>query len=393
MEHFGTTPEGEDVRIYKLTNAGGVEARITDYGGIVVSLKVPDRDGVLGDVVLGYDTLDDYIKDNPYFGTITGRYANRITNGRFTLNGKTYQLATNLPPNHLHGGEKGFDKVVWGAEPFAGERGVGVVLSYVSVDGEEGYPGTLNAKVAYTLTDDNALRIDYEATTDKTTIVNLTNHSYFNLKDGGQSSMLDHVLTLNADHFTPTDKTQIPTGEIRPVEGTPLDFRQPTPVGARIDLEDEQLKFGFGYDHNFVLNQSEEALWLAARVQEPTTGRIMEVFTSEPGVQFYSGNFLDRSISGKGGVAYQRRTGFCLETQHYPDSPNRDNFPSTVLNPGKPIAQPPCTSFRLRASAAQRRGRKPGGPCPHGHRSFQFSLLNVDENLGAAPRKHAPQRA
>ena len=335
MEHFGTTPEGEDVRIYKLTNAGGVEARITDYGGIVVSLKVPDRDGVLGDVVLGYDTLDDYIKDNPYFGTITGRYANRITNGRFTLNGKTYQLATNLPPNHLHGGERGFDKVVWGAEPFADERGVGVVLSYVSVDGEEGYPGNLNAKVAYTLTDDNALRIDYEATTDKPTVINLTNHSYSNLKDGGQRSMLDHVLTLNADHFTPTDKTQIPTGEIRPVEGTPLDFRQPTPIGARIDLEDEQLKFGFGYDHNFVLNQSEEALWLAARVQEPTTGRIMEVFTSEPGVQFYSGNFLDGSISGKGGIAYQRRAGFCLETQHYPDSPNRDNFPSTVLNPGE----------------------------------------------------------
>ena len=335
MEHFGTTPEGENVRIYKLTNAGGVEARITDYGGIVVSLKVPDRDGVLGDVVLGYDTLDDYIKDNPYFGTITGRYANRITNGRFTLNGKTYQLATNLPPNHLHGGERGFDKVAWGAEPFADERGVGVRLTYLSVDGEEGYPGTLNAQVAYTLTDNNALRIDYEATTDKPTIINLTNHSYFNLKDGGQSSMLDHVLTLNADHFTPTDKTQIPTGEIRPVEGTHLDFRQPTPIGARIDLEDEQLKFGFGYDHNFVLNQSEEALWLAARVQEPTTGRIMEVFTSEPGVQFYSGNFLDGSISGKGGIAYQRRAGFCLETQHYPDSPNRDNFPSTVLNPGE----------------------------------------------------------
>ena len=311
------------------------EARITDYGGIVVSLKVPDRDGVLGDVVLGYDTLDDYIKDNPYFGTITGRYANRITNGRFTLNGKIYQLATNLPPNHLHGGERGFDKVVWGAEPFADERGVGVRLTYLSVDGEEGYPGTLNGQVAYTLTDDNALRIDYEATTDKPTIINLTNHSYFNLKDGGQSSMLDHVLTLNADHFTPTDKTQIPTGEIRPVEGTPLDFRQPSPIGARIDLEDEQLKFGFGYDHNFVLNQSEEALWLAARVQEPTTGRIMEVFTSEPGVQFYSGNFLDGSISGKGGIAYQRRAGFCLETQHYPDSPNRDNFPSTVLNPGE----------------------------------------------------------
>ena len=334
-EYFGTTPDGQDVHIFTLTNAQRVEARLTNYGGIVVSLKVPDRDGVLGDVVLGYDTLDDYIKDNPYFGTITGRYANRITNGRFTLNGKTYQLATNLPPNHLHGGEKGFDKVVWGAEPFANERGVGVVLTYVSVDGEEGYPGTLNAKVTYTLTDDNALRIDYEATTDKPTIVNLTNHSYFNLKDGGKSSILDHALTLNADHFTPTDKTQIPTGEIRNVDGTPLDFRQATPIGARIDQEDEQLKFGFGYDHNFVLSQSKEGLWLAARVQEPTTGRIMQVLTSEPAVQFYSGNFLDGSITGKGDVAYQRRAGFCLETQHYPDSPNHDNFPSTVLNPGE----------------------------------------------------------
>ena len=335
MEHFGTTPEGEDVQIYTLTNAGGVEARITDYGGIVVSLKVHDRDGVLGDVVLGYDTLDDYVKDNPFFGTITGRYANRITAGRFTLDGKTYQLATNLPPNHLHGGEKGFDKVVWGAEPFADEKGAGLILTYVSVDGEEGYPGTLNAKVTYTLTDGNAFRIDYEATTDKPTIVNLTNHSYFNLKDGGQSSMLDHVMMLNADHFTPTDKTQVPTGEIRKVEGTPFDFRQATPIGARIDQEDEQLKFGFGYDHNFVLNQSDEALWLAARVHELTSGRIMEIFTSEPGVQFYSGNFLDGSIIGKEGIAYQHRAGFCPETQHYPDSPNKDNFPSTVLNPGE----------------------------------------------------------
>ena len=347
MEHFGATPEGEDVKIYTVTNAGGVEARITDYGGIVVSLKVPDRDGVLGDVVLGYDTLDDYLKDNPFFGTITGRYANRITAGRFTLDGKTYQLATNLPPNHLHGGEKGFDKVVWGTEPFANERGAGLILTYVSVDGEEGYPGTLNVKVTYTLTHDNTLRIDYEATTDKTTIVNLTNHSYFNLKDGGQSSMLDHVLTLNADHFTPTGKTQIPTGEIRPVEGTPFDFRQATPIGARIDQEDEQLKFGFGYDHNFVLNQSDEALWLAARVHELTSGRIMEIFTSEPGVQFYSGNFLDGSIIGKEGIAYQHRAGFCLETQHYPDSPNHDNFPSTVLNPGETYRTTTVHKFSL----------------------------------------------
>ncbi len=335
MEHFGTTPDGEDAHIFTLTNAGGAEARVTTYGGIVVSLKVPDRDGVLGDVVLGYDTLADYINENPFFGTITGRYANRITAGRFTLNDKVYQLATNLPPNHLHGGEKGFDKVVWKAEPVADDTGVGLVLTYVSADGEEGYPGTLSTKVTYTLTDDNNFRIDYEATTDKPTIVNLTNHSYFNLKDAGKSSMLDHVLMFNADHFTPTGKTQMPTGEIRPVEGTPFDFRQPTPIGARIDQQDEQLQYGFGYDHNFVLNQSEEGPWLAARVHEPTSGRIMEVFTTEPGVQFYSGNFLDGSITGKGGVAYQHRAGFCLETQHYPDSPNQDHFPSTVLNPGE----------------------------------------------------------
>ncbi len=335
MEHFGTTRDGEDAQIYTLTNAGGAEARVTTYGGILVSLKMPDRDGVLGDVILGYDTLDDYSKDHPYFGTTTGRYANRIANGRFTLNGKAYQLAVNMPPSHVHGGEKGFDKVVWGAEPFADEKGVGVVLTYLSVDGEEGYPGNLNTKVTYTLTDDNALRIDYEATTDKTTLVNLTNHAYFNLKDGGKSSMLDHVLTLNADHFTPADKTLVPTGEIRSVEGTPLDFRQPTPIGARIDLDDEQLGFGGGYDHNFVLNQSDEAPWLAARVEEPTTGRLMEIFTSEPGVQFYSGNGLDGSNTGKGGTVYQQRAGFCLETQHYPDSPNKDNFPSTVLHPGE----------------------------------------------------------
>ncbi len=335
MENFGTTPDGKDAQIYTLTNAGGAEARVTNYGGILVSLKMPDRDGVLGDVILGFDALEDYIKDHPFFGTTTGRYANRIANGRFTLDGKEYQLAVNMPPSHVHGGEKGFDKVVWGAEPFADEKGVGVVLTYLSVDGEEGYPGNLNTKVTYTLTDDNALRIDYEATTDKTTLVNLTNHAYFNLKDGGKSSTMDHVLTLNADHFTPADKTLVPTGEIRSVEGTPLDFRQPTPIGARIDMEDEQLGFGGGYDHNFVLNQSDEALWLVARVEEPTTGRIMEIFTSEPGVQFYSGNGLDGSNTGKGGTVYQHRAGFCLETQHYPDSPNKDNFPSTVLNPGE----------------------------------------------------------
>lgn len=337
MEYFGTTPDGENVHVYTLTNSKGSEARIITYGGIVVSLKLPDRNGVLGDVVLGFDTLGDYIEDNSccFFGTITGRYANRIANGRFSLSGREYQLATNLPPNHLHGGEKGFDKVVWKANPVAHDGSVGLAMTYVSPDGEEGYPGTLDVKVTYTLTDNDAFRIDYEATTNKPTIVNLTNHSYFNLKDGGQSSALNHLMMINADYFTPADKNGIPSGEIRSVQGTPFDFLEPKLIGSRINQNNQQLKFGTGYDHNFVLNEPEEELRLAAKVQESTTGRVMEIWTSEPGVQFYSGNFLDGSITGKAGVAYQRRAGFCLETQHYPDSPNKGNFPSTVLNPGE----------------------------------------------------------
>jgi aldose 1-epimerase len=334
VQEFGKSPEGEALQIYTLTNAQGMEARITNYGGIVVSLKTPDRTGALADVVLGHDSVAAYAK-SPYFGAIIGRYGNRIGNAKFTLQGKTYTLAQNNGPNHLHGGIKGFDKVAWKAEPGSSPEGQSLSLSYVSQDGEEGYPGTLNAKVVYVLTNDNALRIDYEATTDKPTIVNLTNHSYFNLKDAGATTILDHELTLNADRYTPVDKTLIPTGELAAVEGTPFDFRKPTAIGARIDGDHEQLKFGLGYDHNFVLNRSAEGLSLAATVVEPATGRRMEVLTTEPGIQFYSGNFLDGTITGRGGAVYQRRSGFCLETQHFPDSPNKPDFPSTTLEPGQ----------------------------------------------------------
>ena len=332
---FGTMPDGTQTRLYTLVNAKGEEVKITNYGGIVVSLKVLDKEGDLGDVVLGYDNLDDYINDTPYFGAIIGRYGNRIAKGKFTLDGAARELAVNNPPNALHGGLRGFDKVVWKAAPLAAQDSAGLVLSYVSQDGEEGYPGTLDVKVTYRWTDESELRIDYEATTDKPTVVNLTNHAYFNLKDAGASSILGHEMMIQADSFTPIDDTLIPTGEIRPVEGTPFDFRQATAIGARIGDDDEQLKFGLGYDHNFVLNRPGDGLVLAARVSEPTSGRVMEVLTTEPGVQFYSGNFLDGHHVGKGGTAYERRSGFCLETQHFPDSPNQPDFPSTVLRPGE----------------------------------------------------------
>jgi aldose 1-epimerase len=332
---FGSTASGEDVRLYTLTNSKGEEAKITNYGGIIVSLEVPDREGNLGDVMLGYDSVDDYIKDTPYFGALIGRYGNRIAKGKFTLDGNAYELAVNDGPNALHGGLKGFDKVVWSAEPLAGEESAGLVLSYVSQDGEEGYPGTLSVKVTYRWTNDSEIRIDYEATTDKPTVLNLTNHAYFNLKDGGASSILDHALMIQADGFTPIDETLIPTGEIRPVEGTPFDFRQATAIGARIGDDNEQLKFGLGYDHNFVLNRTGDGLVLAARVSEPTTGRVLEALTTEPGIQLYTGNFLDGHLVGKGGTAYAHRSAFCLETQHFPNSPNQPDFPSTALLPGE----------------------------------------------------------
>lgn len=330
---FGKTRDGTPVDLYVLRNSKGMEAAICNYGGIVVWLKVPDKHGKLGDVVLGYDHLDGYLTNNPYFGCLVGRYGNRIANGQFTLDGVTYQLAKNDGPNHLHGGLKGFDKVVWSAKSYLTPDGPAVELEYLSPDGEEGYPGNLSVKAIYTVTEDNALRLDFTATTDKPTICNLTHHSYFNL--AGKGDILGHVVMIPADKFTPVDSTLIPTGELRPVDGTPFDFRKPTAIGARINTDDEQLKFGKGYDHNWVYDKPVGKLTLLARVSEPTSGRVMEVWSTEPGLQFYSGNFLDGTITGKGGWVYQFRHGFCMEPQHFPDSPNKPHFPSTVLRPGQ----------------------------------------------------------
>jgi len=339
---FGRTKRGEVAHIYTLTNANGCEVRITNYGGIVVSLKVPDKAGELADVVLGYETLDKYIEKTPYFGALVGRYGNRIGKGKFTLNGKEYTLAVNNGPNHLHGGIIGFDKVVWRAKETRKPEGVGLELTYLSKDGEEGYPGNLSVTVRYLWTNDNELRIDYAATTDKPTVVNLTNHSYFNLACKGD--ILGHELMIDADKFTPVDEGLIPTGELRNVAGTPMDFRKATAIGARIEQPDEQLKFGLGYDHNWVLNRS-GSLRLVARMYEPTTGRVLEVYTTEPGVQFYCGNFLDGTITGKYGTVYHKRYGLCLETQHFPDSPNKPSFPSTVLKPGEKYASTTIYKF------------------------------------------------
>lgn len=325
---WGMTPEGQPVDLYTLINAKGAEARISTYGGVVVSLKVPDRSGSLGDIVAGFDNLQGYLKPPPYFGAIIGRYGNRVGNARFSLDGVEYKLAKNDGPNSLHGGLRGFDKRLWTARPLSPQS---LELTYLSKDGEEGYPGNLSATVVYTLTDANELRIDYSATTDKDTVVNLTNHSYFNL--AGEGDILGHLVEINADRFTPVDKGLIPTGELKSVAGTPFDFRTPQPIGARIEQKDEQLVFGHGYDHNWVLNRSGSGLERAAKVTDPKSGRVMEVLTTEPGLQFYSGNFLDGTLQGKGRV-YARRSAFCMETQHFPDSPNKPNFPSTVLKAG-----------------------------------------------------------
>ena len=330
---FGMTASREAVELYTLTNAKGMEARIMTYGGAVVSLKVPDRNGKLGDVVLGYETLDGYLKNNPYFGAIIGRYGNRIGKARFSLDGKEYTLGKNNGENTLHGGLKGFDKVVWKGKEVKSRDGGGLELTYLSKDGEEGFPGNLSVTVSYTLTNQNELKIEYNATTDKTTVVNLTNHSYFNL--AGEGSILQHELMINAGRFTPVDAGLIPTGELRSVKGTPMDFTQFAGIGTRIDQQDEQLTFGRGYDHNWVLNNATDKLAVAAKAYEPVSGRVMEVLTTEPGIQFYSGNFLDGTITGKGGQVYKQRYGFCLETQHFPDSPNKPGFPSTVLKPGR----------------------------------------------------------
>jgi len=344
---FGRTADGRDVDIYTLTNRRGAEARVITYGGAIVSLRVPDRRGHLDDVVLGFDDIAAYQHQTFYIGALIGRYGNRIARGRFTLDGVEYHLATNNGENHLHGGIRGFDKVVWKARPLAARGGAALELTYLSKDGEEGYPGSLSVRVVYTLTDANELRIDYTATTDKATVVNLTQHNYYNLAGAGSGDILNHRLTINASRFTPTDAGAIPTGELRSVKGTPFDFTRQTAIGARINGDDEQLKFGNGYDHNFVLDGRMGVLRKAAEVYEPTTGRVMEVWTTEPGMQFYTANYLD-GTPGKGGKPYPRRSAFCLETQHYPDSPNKPSFPSTVLRRGRRYSTTTVYKFSAR---------------------------------------------
>jgi aldose 1-epimerase len=334
QQHPFGTRDGRPVNLYTLTNSHGVEIHAMNYGGIILSIRVPDRKGQIADVVLGHDTLEGYIPNPPYIGAIVGRYANRVANGTFTLDGKTYTLPKNDGPNTLHGGvARTFDKVVWDGEPLKGKTGV--AFTYLSKDGEEGFPGNLTVKVTYTLTDGDELVIDYEATTDKATPINLSQHSYFNLAGEGNGEILNHEVMINADRFTPVDKNLIPTGELRPVKGTPLDFTTSTKIGARIDDTYDQLVLGHGYDHNFVINRKGDGLTLAARVHEPTSGRVLEVSTTQPGVQFYTGNFLDGTVTGKQGHVYKRRYGFCLETQHFPDSPNHPDFPTTILKPGE----------------------------------------------------------
>jgi len=330
---FGGELNGKRVELFTLRNANGVVTQITNYGGRVVNLFVPDRDGNFEDIVLGYSDLNGYLNSNEvYYGTLIGRYGNRIAKGQFVLNDSLYKLATNNGPNHLHGGPGGFHNVVWDAVQ-QDERTL--LLSYLSVDGEEGYPGNLQVNVTYELTDDNELKIQYWATTDKPTHVNLTHHSFFNLKGAGEGDVNDHLLQINANYFTPVDEGLIPTGEIRPVEGTPFDFRELTLIGERINHNDQQLIYGLGYDHNWILVEATEGLTFAAKVVEPASGRTMEVYTNEPAIQFYGGNFLNGSDVGKYGKVYAYRGALCLETQHYPDSPNQPAFPSTVLNPGE----------------------------------------------------------
>jgi len=343
---FGTLKDGRTVSIYKLTNRLGMEAEISDFGGIVVSLKTPDRDGVPEDIVLGYDTLDEYVGDTNYFGCIVGRYANRIAGGGFSMGSTRYSLARNDGENHLHGGLKGFNKVLWHATESSEPGCVSVSLSYVSPDGEEGYPGNLEVKVKYSLSDDGELMIDYKAEADKATHCNLSQHSYFNLKGAGNGDILDHFLTINSDSFTPIDGGLIPTGELRRVEGTPIDFTVPTLIEARINEQDEQLIFAGGYDHNWALN-TDNSETPAVTLHEPGSGRILEVYTTEPGLQFYSGNFLSSETNGKRGKRYPRRGALCLETQHFPDSPNKPHFPSTLLEPGETYRQTTVYRFSV----------------------------------------------
>ena len=341
---FERMTTGQAIDLYTLTNRNGVKVAITNFGGRVVSILAPDRHGKMADIVLGFDNLGGYLGNDPFFGALVGRYANRIAKARFTLDGVEYKLAQNDGENSLHGGRKGFDKTAWKARELS-QAPPALELTYLSKDGEESYPGNLSVKVVYTLNDSNELNIDYAATTDKDTVLNLTNHSYFNLAGQGSGDVLKHELMINAERFTPVDVTLIPTGELRSVEDTPFDFRKPTAIGARINADNEQLKFGKGYDHNFVLNHEGNGLTLAARVTEPQSGRVLEVLTTQPGIQLYTGNFLDGTIHGKGGKVYGHRSALCLETQHFPDSPNKPGFPSTELKPGQTYHQTTVYKF------------------------------------------------
>ena len=335
-----------EAEIYVLRNSAGMQARITNYGGTVMSLLVPDKNGTLADVVLGYDKVADYVKASPYFGCLIGRYGNRIANAKFILDGQAYPLAANNGPNSLHGGVKGFDKVLWTARPVASDLGAALELRYLSKHLDEGFPGSLAVVAVYTLTEDGGLRLDFTATTDRKTVVNLTHHSYFNL--AGKGDILGHKLALNAERFTPVDANLIPTGELRPVAGSPFDFRQPTTIGARIDADDDQIRMGGGYDHNWVIDKPVGTLGLLGRAFEPVSGRAMEVLSTEPATQFYSGNFLDGTIVGKGGWRYQKRSAFCIEPQHYPDTPNQPSFPTTVLKPGQTFQNTIIYKFSVR---------------------------------------------
>ena len=342
---FGKMEDGTPVSLFTMNNGKGMTMKVMNYGGIIVSLMVPAKEGKPIDVILGFDSLKDYIAHNPFFGALVGRYGNRIAKGRFALDGKVYELVKNNNGNHLHGGTRGFDKVFWNIEEVPSGEGVAIKLSYASKDMEEGYPGNLRAEIVYTLTDDNTVKFDYKATTDKKTVVNLTQHTYFNL-NGGKTDILSHEVSLNADRFVPVDKTLIPTGELKSVENTPFDFRTPFAIGARIDEQDPQLQFAGGYDHCWVING--QGMRTAAVVFEPVSGLEMTVDTTEPGVQFYTGNFLDGSLTGKNNVVYKKRTGFCLETEHFPDSPNQKQFPSVVLNPGDTYSTQTSYHFELR---------------------------------------------
>jgi aldose 1-epimerase len=335
VEPYGQMPDGTSISQYTLTNAKGMTMKVINLGGVITSLTAPDRSGNFEDVVLGYDSLAGYIKKGSFFGALVGRYGNRIGNAKFVLDGKTYELGKNNGPNNLHGGPKGFDQRVWSIEEFAVDNGTAIKLSYTSEDMEAGFPGTLQTQVIYHLTDSNELKINYRAVTDKKTIINLTNHSYFNLSGNTKADILNHELMIDADKFVPVDATLIPLGPLKDVSGTPFDFKTPTVIGSRIDKDDEQLKVGRGYDHCWVLNNPGDSLKVAATVHDPSNGRVLSVYTTEPGLQFYSGNFLDGSVTGKYGTVYQKRYALCLETEHFPDSPNRKEYPSVVLNPGE----------------------------------------------------------